>query len=84
MSPHVHVISPYPKLPVVLLQLDRNNTHIFYFLKIYYKPAGTTFLQREFPFRVDWKAELKKPSPGPLNQTKQYMKYINRTCKGPN
>jgi len=39
-----HVISPYPKLPLVLLQLDRNNTHIFCFLNIYYKPAGTTFL----------------------------------------
>ena len=30
--------------------------------------SGNEVLNSSFPFNVDWKAELKKPSPGPLTE----------------
>lgn len=44
------------------------------------KPAGTVFLYRTFPFRVDWKAELKNPSPGPLKRSELERKKYLRHC----
>ena len=54
--------------------------HNNYTMHNMHPPSGTDAMYNWLPFKVDWKAELKKPSPGPLlrgmTNTKVHSIYI--------
>lgn len=63
---NTHISLSFFSIVLLMFYKTQLQCHVVLFTRVWDSHSGMDALCRLFPIRRDWKAELKKPSPGPL------------------